>query len=208
MPLKPHANHNSLRVFLGVELSSDLRQKLADLQNQLRGTLPKVNWVRPESVHLTLKFIGNVDVTMAEQLLTAIKPVPKSQAPITVEIQGLGVFPHIRRPRILWIGCTGDIPSLLNLMSQIEGALEPLGFPLEEKPYHPHLTLARIKHDNSKVGDVLTHSGLLEQPWNLGTLRIDRITLFRSDLSPHGAEYTALWAVPVDETESGSSTIR
>ncbi|MEJ2230684.1 MAG: 2'-5' RNA ligase family protein, partial [Nitrospirales bacterium] len=91
---------------------------------------------------------------------------------------------------------------------QIEGALEPLGFPLVEKPYHPHLTLARIKHDNSKVGDVLTHSGLLEQPWNLGTLRIDRITLFRSDLGPHGTEYTSLWTVPVNETESGSSTIR
>jgi len=145
---------------------------------------------------------------MAEQLLTAIKPIPKSQAPIRVEIQGLGVFPHIRRPRILWIGCTGGIPSLLNLVSQIEGALEPLGFSLEEKPYHPHLTLARIKHDNSKVGGVLTHSGLLEQPWDLGTLRIDRITLFRSDLGPHGAEYTSLWTVPVNETESGSSTIR
>jgi 2'-5' RNA ligase len=208
MSLKLHTNHNSLRVFLGVELSSDLRQKLADLQNQLRGTLPKVNWVRPESIHLTLKFLGYVDAAMAEQLLTAIKPIPKSQAPITLEIQGLGVFPHIRRPRILWIGCTGEIPSLLNLVSQIEGALEPLGFPLEENPYHPHLTLARIKHENSKVGGVLTHSGLLEQPRNLGALRIDRITLFRSELSPLGAEYNALWTIPLNEAESGSSTIR
>jgi len=206
--MKLHPNHTSLRVFLGVELSSELRQKLADLQNQLRNTLPSVNWVRPESIHLTLKFLGDVAPAMVEQLLTALEPFRKSQAPITEEIQGLGVFPHIRRPRILWIGCTGNIPSLLNLVSQIEGALEPLGFPPENKPYHPHLTLARIKHDNSKVGGVLIHSALLEQPRNMGVLRIDRITLFRSELSPHGAEYNSLWEVPLNEGGSNSSTLR
>jgi 2'-5' RNA ligase len=206
--MKLHPNLTSLRVFLAVELSSNLCQKVAELQQQLRGTLPKVNWVRPESIHLTLKFLGYVDHAMVEPLLTVIEPIRNSQAPITLEIQGMGVFPDIRRPRILWIGCTGDFPSLLHLVSRIEGALESLGFPREEKPYHPHLTLARIKHDNSKVGGVLTHSGLLEQPWNLGALRIDRITLFRSDLSPNEAEYTALWTVPLKETGLRSSTIR
>ncbi|MDH3505189.1 MAG: RNA 2',3'-cyclic phosphodiesterase [Nitrospirota bacterium] len=196
--MKFHPNHTSLRVFLAVELSTDLRQKVAELQQQLRATLPTVNWVRPGAIHLTLKFLGYVDPAIVEQLLTAMEPIRKSQAPITLEIQGLGVFPNIRRPRILWIGCAGDSHSLLNLVSQIEGALEPLGFPPEEKPYHPHLTLARIKHDNSKVGGVLTHSGLLAQPRNLGALPIDRITLFRSDLSPKGAEYTSLWTVPLE----------
>lgn len=196
--MKLHPNHTSLRVFLAVELSSDLSQKVVELQQQLRATLPTVNWVRPGAIHLTLKFLGYVDPAMVEQLLTAIEPIRKSQAPITLEIQGLGIFPDIRRPRILWIGCTGDIPALLNLVSRIEEALEPLGFPPEEKPYFPHLTLARIKHDNSKVGGVLTHSGLLAQPRNLGALRIDRITLFRSDLSPKGAEYTSLWTVPLE----------
>lgn len=204
--MKLHPNHTSLRLFLAVELSSDLCQKVAELQHHLHGTLPSVKWVRPEAIHLTLKFLGDVDPVMVEQLLTTIEPIGKSQAPIRVEIQGLGVFPHIRCPRILWIGCIGDIPSLLNLVSRIEGALEPLDFPFEEKPYHPHLTLARIKHDNSKVGGVLTHSGLLEQPQNLGTMLIDRITLFRSDLSPKGAEYTSLWTVPLNEAGSNSST--
>ena len=166
--MKMYPNHTSLRVFLAVELSSDLSQKVAELQQQLRATLPTVNWVRPGAIHLTLKFLGYVAPAMVEQLLTAIEPIRKSQTSIMLEIQDLGVFPHIRCPRILWIGCTGDLPSLLNLVSQIEGAMEPLGFPLEEKAYHPHLTLARIKHDNSKVGSVLAHLGLLEQPRNLG----------------------------------------
>jgi RNA 2',3'-cyclic 3'-phosphodiesterase len=204
--MKLDPNHKNLRVFLAAELPSDLCQKMAELQRQLRSNLPEVNWVRPESIHLTLKFLGYVDAAMAEQLLPAMEPVGRSQAPLTLEIQGLGVFPHIRRPRILWIGCAGDIPSLLKLVSRIEGALEPLGFPLEEKPYHPHLTLARIKHGNSKVGSVLTHSGLLEQPQTLGALRIERITLFRSDVSSFGAEYTSLWTAPLNEAVARFST--
>lgn len=205
MPMKLQPNQKSLRVFLAVELSLDLRRKVGDLQHQLRVSLPNVNWVRPESIHLTLKFLGYVDVSMVEQVFTAIEPIGKSQPPFTLEIQGLGVFPHIRRPRILWIGCTGDIPALLNLVSRIEGALEPVGFPHEEKLYVPHLTLARIKHDNSQVGGVLALSGLLEQPQNLGILRVDRITLFRSDVSQFGAEYTALRTVSLNEPGSNAS---
>lgn len=193
--MKPHPNQKRLRVFLAVELSLDLCRKVGELQHQLRSIMPNVNWVRPESIHLTLKFLGNVDTGMVEQVLTALEPIRQSQPPFTLEIQGLGVFPHLRRPRILWIGCTGDIPALVNLVSGIEGMLNPLGFPPEEKPYYPHLTLARIKQDNSQVGGVLTHSGLLEQPQYLGILPIARITLFRSDVSQFGAEYTALGTV-------------
>ena len=203
--MKPYSNPTSLRVFLAVELSSNLRKKVAELQRELRGTLPTINWVHPESIHLTLKFLGYIAPAMVEQLLTAIEPIRKRQTSIMVEIQGLGVFPHIHRPRILWIGCTGDMPSLLNCVSRIEGTLEAFGFPPEEKPYHPHLTLARIKHDNSKVGNLLAHSGLLEQPRSLGPWHIDRITLFRSDLSPKGVAYTALWTVPLIEAGSGPS---
>lgn len=203
--MKLHTNHKSLKVFLGVELCLDLCQKVGELQHQLRNILPNVHWICPESIHLTLKFLGNVDTVMVERVLTALEPLRKSQPPFTLEIQGLGVFPHIRRPRILWIGCTGDISALLKLVFEIEGVLNPLGFPPEEKPYYPHLTLARIKHDNSRVGDVLTHSGLLEQPQNFGTLRVDRITFFRSDVSQFGAEYTALGTVAFNRVGSSSS---
>ncbi len=165
-----------------------------------------VNWVRSDSIHLTLKFLGNVESGMVEQVVTAIEPIRKRQPPFPLEIHGLGVFPHIRRPRILWIGCTGDVPALLNLVIRIENALEPLGFSPEKKPYSPHLTLARIKRDNSMVGRVLSQSGLLEQPQNLGSVLIDRITLFRSDLSPFGAEYTSLGTVTLNEGGSYVST--
>ncbi|MCW5782137.1 MAG: RNA 2',3'-cyclic phosphodiesterase [Nitrospirales bacterium] len=203
--MKLHSNQKSLRVFLAVELSLDLRRKVVELQRQLRENLPMVNWVRPESMHLTLKFLGYVDTSMVETVVTAIEPILTRQAPLTLEVQGLGVFPHLRRPRILWVGCAGNIPALINLVSHIEAALEPLGFPPEDKPYFPHLTLARIKHDQSQVGGVLIHSGLLEQPRNLGMLYVDRITLFRSEVSQSGAEYTALRTVPFNEPGSPMS---
>jgi RNA 2',3'-cyclic 3'-phosphodiesterase len=207
MLIMARPSFTTLRVFFGVELSPDLFQKVAALQDHLQAALPPVKWVRPESVHLTLKYLGSVEEEMVEKLLTTINPLLKIQSSITVNIQGLGVFPELRRPRILWIGCRGDISSLITLVSQIEASLELLGWPLESKPFHPHLTLARIKHDNSKVGNALMHSGILEQSHNLGTFCIRRISLFRSDLNARGAEYTPLWTVSLNEVPSNSSTI-
>jgi RNA 2',3'-cyclic 3'-phosphodiesterase len=195
--MKLHPNLTTLRVFLAVKLSPALSQQLFKLQQQLRETLPTITWVRRESIHLTLKFLGDVEPSMVEELKSAIEPIAKIQAPFKIEIHGLGVFPHIRRPRILWIGCTAGNPSLLNLVSRIEESLEILGFPLEEKSYHPHLTLARIKQGNAQAGGMLIRSGLLEQPQKVGDLLIEKITLFRSDLGPHGAQYTPLWSLPL-----------
>ncbi|GJL57328.1 MAG: RNA 2',3'-cyclic phosphodiesterase [Nitrospirales bacterium] len=200
--MKRYVKQKKLRVFLAVELSLDLLRKVVELQCQLRDGLPKINWVPPESLHLTLKFLGYVDAPMVEQILTAIEPIRTSQQAFTLEVKGVGVFPHLRRPRILWVGCTGDIPALLTLVSRIEGALEPLGFPPEDKPFFPHLTLARINHNNTQVGGALTQSGFLEQSQALGILHIDRITLFRSEVSQSGAEYTALRTLPFNEPGS------
>lgn len=208
MPMKLKSHKASVRAFLAVGLNFDLRQRISEIQQELQRVLPTVNWVRPESIHLTLKFLGSMDPSLVEQVLTAIEPVRKNQAPIALEFQGLGVFPHIRQPRILWVGCPGDTSSLLNFVSRLEMALEPLGFPPEAKLYHPHLTLARIKHNHSKIGGILKQAGLLEQPCHLGMLPIDRVTLFRSDVSSSGAEYMPLWVVPLSDEESSSSTSR
>ncbi len=186
----------SLRVFLAVDLSAVIRQALVQLQDELRGKLPKVNWVRPESIHLTLKFLGYVEVSMVDQLREALEPLGKGQSSFMINVQGLGVFPLAQKPRILWVGLTGEIQPLLNVVSQIEEALEPLGFVPEERPYHPHLTLARIKHESSKVGSALNQAGVLEEKHHLGKLEIDRLTLFQSELGVNGAKYTPLWSVP------------
>jgi 2'-5' RNA ligase len=193
-----------IRVFLAVELSSDVRKKLSELQQQLRKTLPPINWVRPESIHLTLKFLGFVDPSIISQLLSVLKPIGKKQHVFSIDVHGLGVFPQVKHPRIFWIGLTGNTQALQELVLEIEAALEPLGFPPEEKAYHPHLTLARIKRENATVGSALLENQVLEKDQHLGTLTIDRFTLIQSDLDSSGARYTSLWTVPFSEIPPGS----
>lgn len=193
-----------IRVFLAIELSSDVRKKLSELQQQLRKTLPPINWVRPESIHLTLKFLGYVEPSIISQLLSVLKPIGKKQHVFSIDVHGLGVFPQVKHPRIFWIGLTGNTQALQELVLEIEAALEPLGFPPEEKAYHPHLTLARIKRENATVGSALLENQVLEKDQHLGTLTIDRFTLIQSDLDSSGARYTSLWTVPFSEIPPGS----
>ena len=158
----------SLRTFLAVDLSPGIRQALAQLQAELRGKLPKVNWVRPESIHLTLKFLGDIEYSLVDRLRGVLEPLGKEQSSFTTDVQSVGVFPFVQKPRILWVGLTGEIQPLLHLVSKIEEALEPLGFAPEARPYHPHLTVARIKLESSKVGSSLNQSGVLEEKQNFG----------------------------------------
>jgi 2'-5' RNA ligase len=193
-----------IRVFVAVELSSEVREKISALQQQLNTTLPPMNWVRPESIHLTLKFLGSVEPSRISQLLSVLEPIGKRQNKFSVDVQDLGVFPHVKHPRIFWVGVTGKTHALQELVLEIEAVLEPLGFPLEDKPYHPHLTLARMTRENAIVGSALVKNGILHSDHQLGTLPIDRFLLFQSDLDSFGATYTPLGSVQL----SGSTPER
>jgi len=188
-----------IRIFLAIELSSGIRGKISSLQQELKKILPPINWVRPESIHLTLKFLGYVEPSRISQLLLALEPIGAKQHGFSIEVQGVGVFPQVKHPRILWVGVSAKTHALQELVLEIEAALEPLGFPPEEKPYHPHLTLARIKRDNAIVGSALLENGVLEREQHLGTLSVDRLTLFESDLDSTGATYTPLGVVQLSQ---------
>lgn len=192
-----------IRVFLAGDLSSGTRESLFSFQQELKKTLPPVNWVRPESIHLTMKFLGYVEPSRISQLLLALEPVGTAQHGFSMEVQGVGVFPHIKHPKILWVGITGQTQALQELVLEIEAALEPLGFPPEEKPYHPHLTLARIKRDNALVGSALLENAVLEREQHFGTFTVDRLTLFQSDLDSTGATYTPLGIVQLSQQSPG-----
>jgi len=193
-----------IRVFLAVELSSDVREKLFSLQQELKKTLPPINWVRPESIHLTLRFLGYVEPSLVSQLLSALEPIGREQDGFSIEVQGLGVFPQVKHPRIFWVGLTGNMQALQDLVFEIDVVLEAMGFPPEEKTYHPHLTFARIKRENAKVGSALIQTRALESDQHLGTVIVDRFTLFQSDLDSSGARYTSLWTVPFSGIPPGS----
>ena len=191
-----------IRAFLAVELSCDIRQNVSSFQQQLKETLPPLNLVRPESIHLTLKFLGFVEPSCIPQLLSVLKPIGDKTDKFSLDVQGVGVFPNIQRPRVIWAGVSGQTQSLQRLVLKVSAALEPLGFPLEEKAYHPHLTLARIKRENVTVGSALLEKGVLESDCHLGTLTVDRFILFQSDLNPSGACYTSLATVLLSTSSS------
>ncbi len=181
-----------IRAFLAVELSCEIRQHISSFQQQLKETLPPLNWVRPESIHLTLKFLGSVELSCIPQLLSVLKPIADKTDKFSLDVQGMGVFPNRQHPRVIWVGVLGQTQRLQRLVLDVAAALEPLGFPLEAKAYHPHLTLARIKCEN----------GVLESDHHLGTLTVDRFILFQSDLNPSGACYMPLAAVLLSTSRS------
>lgn len=187
----------SVRVFLAVELDVSVREALACLQDQLRSKLPRIAWVRPQSIHLTVKFLGDVEEAQVQPIRQGVTDAVEGCPSFFTQVERLGVFPHLRVPRVLWLGLTGDIAKLQSLVTAVDQALLPLGFQPESRPFSPHLTLARIKERARDVGQALEKSQILEQSISCGGLTVDRVCLFKSDLKPSGAVYTKLWEAPL-----------
>lgn len=196
-----------IRSFVAVELSSDLKRGIAHAQTQLRDRLTRlmpldvrIQWVQPDSIHLTLKFLGDIAAEQVEPIREALATRISAIPPFLLEVAGLGVFPDSRAPRVLWIGLSGQSGQtslLIRLAAEVEAALEPLGFPREARPFNPHLTLARIKERSREVGKVLEGSGIFREQGALGNLAVCTLSLMKSDLKPSGAIYTRLWDVPL-----------
>ena len=187
---------NEIRAFLALQLPGDIQGQLSQIQQMLRHQLPPVSWVRPGNIHVTLKFFGNILPALVDSLYEALGDIGSQTIPFWLNVQGIGVFPHLRAPRVIWAGLTGPVHKVIQLHDQIQILLEPLGFPLEEKPFHPHVTLARIKSDGKNVGKVLNERGCLDVENVVGEWLVDSMVLYRSELSSSGARYEALWRVP------------
>ena len=188
-----------IRTFVAVELDASLRQALAQAQAKLRSQLHKtlspnvrIQWVKPESVHLTLKFLGDIPEDRMPGIQTALTRVASGHSRFAVDVEGLGVFPDIRAPRVLWVGLAAHGDALRRLAADVEAALSAIDFPPESKPFHPHLTLARIKEQARLVGRVLSDGGLLAQETALGELTVSVVSLMKSELKPTGSVYTCL----------------
>lgn len=186
-----------MRVFLAIELSPELRHALSVLQTTLKKALPPISWVRPESIHLTLKFLGETDESLVDDLRQAVSQAVREHGPFSVTVGGLGAFPNARAPRVLWVGLGGEIEALQHLAADVEQGCEALGFPSEARSFNPHLTLARIKHNGRTVGQALARQGINDQGASLGSLRVEAIACMQSELKPTGAVYTRLWQVPL-----------
>lgn len=196
-----------IRAFIAVELSPELRTAIAKAQTNLKDQLMRelrrqspdvrVQWVRPESMHVTLKFLGNVPEGGLPDIQRAMTDVARGCAQLSLDVGGLGVFPDLRAPRVLWIGMSGQVEALVRLAGDLDTALQGLGFSLEVKPFQPHLTLARVKERSREVGRTLAESGLMTQIGEVGRLGVSSLSLMKSELHASGAVYTRLHEAPL-----------
>jgi 2'-5' RNA ligase len=197
-----------IRAFVALELDQDLKRAIGQAQTQAKDRLnrrlavdARIQWVKPDSIHLTLKFLGDIVETdldsMREALAARIGAIPR----FSVETGGLGVFPDLRAPRVIWIGLHDRSGVLSRLAAEVEATLVGLGFPPERRPFNPHLTLARIKDKSREVGQALAASGAIEGGETVGSLPVASVSLMKSDLQPSGSVYTRLWEVPLRSDE-------
>lgn len=177
-----------MRLFVALDIPEAVRAALADLSERLRKTCPGARWVRLESVHVTLKFIGEVPTEEVEGIRQALGELP-SFLPIELSFRGLGFFPSARRPRVFWAGVEAG-PQLAALVAAIEMKLEPLGIAPESRPLHPHLTLARFEtpQRTQALGAAVEALGTPE----FGSQDFREFHLYQSVLKRSGAEYTRL----------------
>jgi RNA 2',3'-cyclic 3'-phosphodiesterase len=197
-----------IRAFLAVELSQELQAELATVQRDLKRSIEpemkrdtRISWAKPASIHLTIKFLGNMDEQVIDPLLVVVEQTIGSQLPVNVPLERLGAFPRPQSPRVLWVGPSenwergGEATRIAEIHGAIEQACEGLGFLRETRPFSPHLTLARIKVGERHVGVALAKAGVLDQPLSLGSLAVESVVLMKSELQPTGSVYTKLWDV-------------
>lgn len=181
-----------MRLFVAFDLPGEVRQALGELIAQLRPLCPAARWVRPEAMHLTLKFLGDVqDQADARQLdsIRAALAAVHSCAPVELQFHSVGFFPDARRPRVVWCGIDSS-PNLAPLAADISLAMEPLGFPAEDRAFVPHLTLARL--DASPGAAKLVPAAEALKSRAIGSALETEFHLFESILRPSGAEYRKL----------------
>ena len=192
-----------VRAFIAIELDETINAALTDLQRQLKAKVPRgsVRWVKPEGIHLTLKFLGNVPANRIEEIERALTQACVGFPAFSFSVEGLGCFPNPRRPRVVWVGVQEESGTLKGLQKAIEDGMEKLGFAPEGRKFHAHLTLGRTQRrassgDVRRLGQLVTETeiGLL------GQMEARSVSLIKSDLKPTGAVYTKLAAVRLEGT--------
>ncbi len=179
-----------IRSFLAIELPRSVLKKIEEVQGDLKQSRADVRWVSPRNIHLTLKFFGYIDESKIESIVQSIEGPATAIPPFSLKIKGLGAFPHLKNPRVLWMGLTEGKDVLTILQRQVEEELEKVGFEREERAFEPHLTLGRS--NSSRGRDELI--GMMEKyrEEEFGEFGVEKLILFKSDLRPTGPIYTAL----------------
>jgi 2'-5' RNA ligase len=191
---------NQIRAFIAIGLPDELKQKLARLEAELkRDAPPAIKWVKPESIHLTLKFLGNIDAGTTGAITGAMEASTRGITPFRLSVKGLGAFPNLKRVQVVWVGIDGELEPLKQLHRQLEQNLTPLGFTPESRPFAPHLTLARLgdrarPDERQELGSLIAAAG-----FEGGSIEAKSLSLMQSQLTREGAIYNRLSLVKLGD---------
>lgn len=181
----------TIRSFISLEFSEKIKQAVCQLQERLITSGGDVKWVKMAGLHLTLKFLGQIPVTKLPAITGALEPIVARSCPLRVKIRGVGVFPDMKTPRIIWLGVEGGEP-LKRLQADVEAAINGLSFEPETRSFKPHLTIGRVR--SGKRRQMLIQSLGKEAAWEAGDYEFPELFIMKSDLQPSGAVYTPLWS--------------
>jgi len=182
-----------MRAFVAVEVPPTIREQLAAIQDRLKNAGVEASWTRPGGVHLTLKFLGEVREEQVPQIVRALSIAASDTGRFRLGIGGVGTFPNASSARVAWLGITGEVGKLAKLQAAVEQALVGLGLEPDDRPYTPHLTLARIKCIRKRDAWLKALEGLAA--CKLPDFDVTSISLISSDLKPGGAVYRELGSV-------------
>jgi 2'-5' RNA ligase len=189
-----------LRLFIAIELPDGVKSSLNRIQDILKKNDPSyAKWVAPQGIHLTLKFLGNVDADKVEPITRAVNAAAREISPFRLEIRGLGAFPNLRRVQVIWAGIRGDLNILQMLQKIVESNLNAIGFPQEKRGFTPHLTLARLREtatllQRQSLGELIAKTDFES---NL-IIKVNTVNLMRSQLMRGGAIYTCLYSAELN----------
>ncbi|GAB6908498.1 conserved hypothetical protein [Desulfosarcina cetonica] len=180
----------TLRAFIAIPLPEAVIAFLRQIQQRLRSTSMNVRWVRPENIHLTLKFLGEIDRSKVPAIAVQLDESSAATASFSLFAQGCGVFPNFRRARVLWVGLKGDLQPLGGLQTMVDAALEKIGYERENRPFRAHLTIGRVRQRID--ADSVRVSMAALQNMTSTPFIVEQVRLYQSVLRPSGAKYTVL----------------
>jgi 2'-5' RNA ligase len=178
-----------VRAFLAFEVDSpDVKKKLTDMQTLAVQTGADLKLVENENIHMTIRFLGDITLNMADKIFEEMKKIQFK--PFPVQLTGIGVFPSLSYPRVLWAGIAQGAEQLQNIVNQIEPRLQSLGFPPDRNAFSPHLTIARVRsaRNKSQLADFVTKNA----KYDFGAVEAKCLRLKRSELTPKGPIYSTL----------------
>lgn len=188
-----------MRAFIAIELPESLRVQLGELVARLRKTGVRASWVRPDRMHLTLRFLGDVTEEQVAALTESLTESCQGVAPFSLNCRELGAFPKLRKPSVVWAGISPLEPDLAQVQSAAETSARACGLTPERKSFHPHVTLVRIK--DPRNASALVRAVELEGDFTAGAFEVSHVSLFSSELTPHGPIYTRIRDFPLKRVE-------